>query len=218
MKLAIFDLDGTLVNSLEDITDAVNYTMKQLGCPERSISEVNSYTGDGLLELCQKALPENEQDKLESAIKIYSEYYNSHYTVKTKPYDGIPELLHELKERGIVLAVASNKTYAFTVDIIFKCFGRGLFSEIEGRIDGRPIKPAPDIIDTILKKTGFMPEDAVLIGDTGIDITTAVNAGIRSAGCLWGFRTREELEGSGADFIVGTPCDILSLIDSGVSK
>ncbi len=212
MKFAIFDLDGTLVNSLADIAEATNYTMSELGLPRYELSEFNYMVGDGLKMLIERALPHDKQHLYDKAVELYNSYYGSHYTVKTKVYDGIPELLEGLRSRGVTLAVASNKTDYFTTDVISHYFGNEYFKIVQGKSEGRPVKPDPAIISVIMEKLHADKKDCYMIGDTKIDIQTGKNAGIKTIGCLWGFRTREELEAAGADLIAEKPSDIIDMI------
>lgn len=212
MKLAIFDLDGTLVNSLADIAEATNYAMRILGFPEHELSEFNYLVGDGVAKLIERALPVENQDKFDEALSLHNNYYNNNYTVKTYIYDGIEKMLNTLKEKGFELAVASNKTHEFTENVISYYFGDELFSEVFGKSEGNPVKPSPAIVDNIMDKLNISKENTVMIGDTCIDIKTGKNAGIKTIGCLWGFRTLEELVNAGADYIADKPLDIVKYL------
>ncbi len=212
MKLAIFDLDGTLINSLTDIAEATNYSMRALGFAEHPLSSFNMMVGGGLKALIEHALPDGREDYFEEALEIYNNYYNENYTVKTYVYDGIKKVLEELRQKEILLAVASNKTHHFTENIVKHYFGDELFTVVYGKSDTRPAKPDPAIIHTIIDKLGIDADEAVMIGDSSIDIKTGKNARIRTIGCLWGFRTFNELSKAGADHIVEKPEDILKLL------
>lgn len=212
MKLAVFDLDGTLVNSLADIAEATNYSMRKLGFPEYELSEYNYMVGDGVAKLIERALPEENQDKFDEALMIYNQYYNKNYTVRTYVYEGIEKMLNTLKKYGFELAVASNKTHEFTENVISHYFGDELFSAVFGKSEGNPVKPDPAIVENIMDKLNISREDTVMIGDTCIDIKTGKNAGIKTIGCLWGFRTLEELVGAGADHIADKPADIVKYL------
>ena len=212
MKLAIFDLDGTLVNSLADIAEATNFTMRELGLPEHELPKFNYMVGDGLRMLIERALPDDKQNLYDKAVELYNGYYGTHYTVKTTVYDGVMEMLDGLRGRGVILAAASNKTDFFTTDVISHYFGDDRFEMVLGKSKGRPVKPDPAILYEILDKLHADKDDCFMIGDTSIDIETGKNAGIKTIGCLWGFRTREELEKAGADFIAEKPSDILGYI------
>ena len=212
MKLAVFDLDGTLIDSLADIAEATNFAMRKLGFPEHPLNEFNYMVGDGVKILIERALPDDRQELFEQALKLYNDYYNENYTVKTYVYKGITETLKQLKSMGIKLAVASNKTHCFTEVIIKNYFGNDTFDAVYGKSDERPVKPDPAILNAILSDMSIAPSEAIMIGDTSIDINTGKNAGVRSIGCLWGFRSMEELTSAGADFIAEKPEDIVKFI------
>jgi len=214
LPLLIFDLDGTLVNSIEDLADAVNNSLKKMGYPVHDTAKYNYFVGDGVKELCQRALPENEktEENIDKLQQLFKEYYEKNYLAKTKEYVGIRLLLDTLKGAGVRLAVASNKTHEFTVKIVSDIFGDNLFDYVLGSKNDINKKPSPEILNTIIDKIGVGKEKSFMVGDTNIDILTAKNAEIRSIGCLWGFRTREELEKAGADYIVNDPIEILEII------
>lgn len=211
IKLVIFDLDGTLLNSLEDIADAINNSLIDMGFPAHELSEFNHFVGDGVLQLCERALPEGEKNRAEELRIHFSEYYRKNSTAKTVPYDGISEVIDILKKKGIKLAVASNKVHNFSVSLVKQFFGDS-FDIILGNIPERRQKPEPDIIYDILKSTGFSKSEVIMAGDSDIDIITAANAGISSVGCVWGYRGRKELEDAGADYIAEVPLDIIKYI------
>ncbi len=210
-KLAIFDLDGTLLNSLEDIADASNYALEKMGYPKHELYKFNYFVGNGVMELCRRILPEGEKHNAEKICQYFAEYYREHSNDKTIVYDGIKETLENLHSRGIKLAVASNKVHEFSVSMVKEYFG-DVFDVILGNSPERPKKPEPQIIYEIMKITGFSKEETIFIGDSDVDILTSKNAGIKSIGCVWGYRGREELENSGADFIADSPSDILNII------
>lgn len=212
MKLAVFDLDGTLIDSLADIAEASNYALRKLNLPEYELSKYNYFVGDGVANLIQRILPDDKQHLFNEALSLYNAYYNDHYTVKTYVYDGITEMLESLKKNGVTLAVASNKTDFFVENVIKNYFGDNLFSLVCGKSEGRAVKPDPEIVINIMNKLSAKPEECFMIGDTNIDIKTGKNAGIKTIGCLWGFRTLKELSEAGADFIAEKPDDILKFI------
>lgn len=210
---AVFDLDGTLIDSLEDIADAVNFGLEKMGYAPHPLPSFKGFVGNGALKLCERALGEHgDEEKTKKLHEYFSLYYNEHCMDKTKPYEGIHELLNTLKNNGIKLCAASNKPHDFTKLLIEKIFGEGTFSVILGKQASRPVKPDPAIISDILKELGENKENAVMIGDSNVDITTALNAGITSIGCEWGFRTREELLLAGAEYIVSSPEEIAKII------
>lgn len=213
-KAIIFDLDGTLIDSLEDIADAMNNGLVKMGYAPHSVEAYKKMVGNGAMKLCERAL-ENYTDyneKTETLCSLFSEYYSEHCTDKSLPYEGIPYLISELKNNHIKLAVASNKPDGFTKSIINQMFPEDSFSIVLGKRQNREAKPAPDIILDILNELELSKEDVILAGDSDVDIMTAANAGIKSIGCTWGFRTEEELTAAGADFIVNSPEEILEFI------
>ncbi len=211
-KLAIFDLDGTLLNSLEDIADASNYALEKMNFPKHELEKFNHFVGDGVMELCERILPDGQKHRKEEACKYFAEYYKEHSNDKTVVYNGIKEVLSELKEKGIKLAVASNKVHEFSVSMVKSYFG-DVFDVILGNCAERPKKPEPVIIYNIMDIIGVSAEDTVMIGDSDVDIITSKNAEVKSIGCVWGYRGRKELEESGADFIADTPEEIINFFN-----
>ena len=206
-RLIIFDLDGTLLNTIGDLADAVDYVMRSRNLPEHTNAEYRQMVGGGIKRLVERALPtelaQNEQ-YVEECVTQFRRYYVDNIDRHTIPYDGILELLHKLQDQGVMLAVASNKFQHGTDRLVAKFFGDIEFIAIEGNREGAPLKPDPAIIDNILRKAGVARHDAVMIGDSGIDIRTATNAGIESIGVSWGFRFTEELYDAGATTVVTT--------------
>lgn len=200
-KLAIFDLDGTLLNTIGDLADAVDYVMRSRNLPEHTNAEYRQMVGGGIKRLVERALPEelskNEQ-YVEECVMQFRRYYVDNIDRHTTPYEGMPELLHKLQNMGVKLAVASNKFQHGTDRLVAKFFGDIDFVAVEGNREGAPLKPNPAIINNILSKAGVDGKDAVMIGDSGIDIRTAAAAGIDSIGVSWGFRFAEELYEAGA--------------------
>lgn len=214
-KLYIFDLDGTLVNSLYDLADSVNIVLERHGYPVRGIEEYKYFVGNGALKLIERALPEDARDKdnIKAVYADFSEVYAEHIVCKTREYEGARELLSELKGRGCLMAVASNKPDRFSKQVVESVFGEGLFDSIHGKREGVPTKPSPDIMRDIMAELGVSPKDCVHSGDSNVDVQTAKNAGIECIGCTWGFRTEKELREAGADMIAHTPMDILTLTE-----
>ena len=206
-KLAIFDLDGTLLNTIGDLADAVDYVMRSRNLPEHTNQEYRQMVGGGIKRLVERALPkhlaENEQ-YVEDCVAQFRRYYVDNIDRHTIPYEGIPELLRKLQKEGVMIAVASNKFQHGTDRLVAKFFGDIEFIAIEGNREGAPLKPDPAIIDNILRKAGVERSDAVMVGDSGIDIRTAAAAGIDSIGVSWGFRFAEELYDAGATTVVTT--------------
>lgn len=209
--LAIFDLDGTLADTLCDLADAVNYGLTQLGYPTHPYESYNIFVGNGVNKLCERALPDDKKNDTDRLLRIFTERYNSHFLDKTCLYDGIKETLTTLADNGVTLAVATNKPQEFAVQIVEKLLPEFEFVKILGGCAEREKKPSPDIILEILDELPIGTK-AFMIGDSNVDIETAVNAGITSVGCVWGFRGRNELEKAGADFIAECPSDICDFI------
>ena len=206
-KLIIFDLDGTLLNTIGDLADAVDYVMRSRNLPEHTNAEYRQMVGGGIKRLVERALPaelaENEQ-YVEECVTQFRSYYVDNIDRHTIPYEGIPELLRKLQRDGVKMAVASNKFQHGTDRLVAKFFGDIEFIAIEGNRDGAPLKPNPEIIHNILRIASLEPCDAVMVGDSGIDIRTAIAAGIDSIGVSWGFRFADELYAAGATTVVTT--------------
>lgn len=213
-KAIVFDLDGTLLNTLEDLKDAVNFALRQKKMPERSLEEIRNFVGNGIANLLKRSVPAGtgEQETAE-ALAIFREYYGAHCQDKTKPYDGIMELLAEIKKSGIRTAVVSNKADFAVKELIPFYFGDSIPVAMgENEAEGIPKKPAPDMVWKALEELGCSREEAVYIGDSDVDVQTAKNSGLDIIGVSWGFRGREFLEKQGADVIVDKPEEILRVI------
>lgn len=213
IKLVIFDLDGTLINSIEDLADAMNYALDKHHFPLHEREAYNYFVGDGIALLINRALPEAYRNpETEALIRAdFSNFYAQNYAGKTYIYAGIPETLAKLREQGIRLAVASNKPNEFTKLIVRHFFGT-IFSAVYGNRSDVPKKPDPQIAVNIMQELGISPAECLFVGDTNVDIYTAKAAGMRSAGCLWGFRDRQELTEAGADYILDEPEALLHCI------
>ena len=212
MITAIFDLDGTLADTICDLGDAVNYGLQQLGYPVHDYESYKQMVGNGAKKLCERALPEGKNDKFMELHGLFKEYYSKHYLDKTVLYDGMKETLQKLQSRGVVLAVATNKPESAARDIVDVLLPDIDFVKVLGGVDYRPHKPDTAIIDEILAALPDEEKRVYMIGDSNVDIQTAKNAGIKSIGCAWGFRGRAELEAEGADYIAEKPEDIVSVI------
>lgn len=212
-ELAIFDLDGTLVDSIGDLAVACNTALALRGLPQHSYEAYCGFVGNGIMRLVERALPEPLRSPENVALvrADFVAYYTDHLDVRTEPYPGIPELLAELVRRGVKLAVASNKFQAGTEKVIRSFFPDIRFEAVLGQREGVPLKPDPAVAEEILTLTGIPREQALFVGDSAIDILTAQAAGIRSAGVTWGFRQRAELEEAGADRIVDRADELLDL-------
>ena len=212
--LVIFDLDGTLLDTIGDLAVACNAALALRGLPQHSYEEYCGFVGNGIMRLVERALPEPLRSPENVALMRadFVRYYTEHIDSHTRPYPGIPELLRELARRGIGMAVASNKFQAGTEKLVGLFFPDIPFSPIFGQREGVPLKPDPAVVGEILSITGTPRNRTLFVGDSGIDILTARAAGIRSAGVSWGFRARAELAEAGADRIVERPCELLDAL------
>ena len=212
IKLCIFDLDGTLINSLNDLADSMNHAIKAHGFPTHAPEKYRQMVGSGVSVLADRAAgAPNDQYTPEVKAAIlsdFSEYYSVHCLDKTLPYPGIPELLTELDNEGILCAVNSNKPDNFTKQIVSTLFPDKKFAAIWGKRDGYERKPSPDEANAIMRSLNILPEECMYIGDSNVDVQTAKNAGISFCGVTWGFRSQEELISEGASIIAHTVNDL----------
>lgn len=206
-------MDGTLLDTLEDLADAVNAALTSFGYPKRSLEEVRTFVGNGVGKLMADAVPEKTGEKeLALCLAAFKEHYALHWQDKTAPYEGILPLLKELKNRGIKTAVISNKYEAAVLQLCRDYFP-GSFDTARGEREGVPRKPEPDGVYAILEELGVKKQQAVYVGDSEVDMATACNAGLVSVGVTWGFRDRPILEEKGADYIIDRPEDLLKVIE-----
>ncbi len=211
MITAIFDLDGTLSDSIADLADAVNYGLRELGFPEHSEEAYKKMVGNGAIVLCERALPDDKKHMVKELHSLFKEYYGIHYLDKTTLYEGISDTVKTLCDNNVTIAVATNKPQDVARKIIATLLPDVEFLKVLGGCSERPKKPDSAIINEILQG---LPEDnkVYMVGDSNVDMQTARNSGLISIGCLWGFRSREELEAEGADFIVEKAEDIIKII------
>lgn len=214
-RLIIFDLDGTLLDTIDDLGCAANYALMQCGYPIHDISAYPRFVGNGIKKLIERAMPENARtdDNIEKLRTHFTEYYNRHNTDQTKPYEGIPELLSQLDSKGVKLAVASNKYQSAVEKLITHFFPEIHWTAIEGQKDIYPAKPDPAIVSDIISKCPTALDDILYVGDSGVDIKTARRAGVESAGVTWGFRPLTELKEYNTDNIVNAPHEILDIVN-----
>lgn len=212
-KYVIFDLDGTLLNTLDDLGEAGNYTCRQMGWPEHSIDAYRYFVGNGMEKLVERFTPEKHRttDELKTAYDIFMPYYHAHKEDKTRPYAGIAELLSALRASDVKFAVLTNKADHLAKPIMERYFP-GVFSFVQGALPGRPTKPDPALLHELMNQMGAVPKETLFVGDSNVDIRTAKNGGLTGCGVLWGFRTREELLEEGADVLVETPEQLADLI------
>lgn len=214
IKLVIFDLDGTLMNTLEDLADAANHVLSSHGFPTHPVPAYCYFVGNGMYDLIRRILPEGEKEgpMFDICFQEFYEYYTAHMHDKTTIYDGLWEVLEELQRRGVKMAVATNKVHEALAPLMAEYFPTIRFSAVFGQRKGVPTKPDPQIVYDILEQTGVSKEDTLYLGDTNVDMITAHRAGLKAVGVLWGYRTREELEGENAEYIISHPSELLMMI------
>ena len=211
-KLAVFAMDGTILNTLEDLADSTNYALKANGLPERTIDEVRRFVGNGIRLLIERAVPtDTDKELTDKVFDTFKEYYKTHCAVKTRPYDGIKDVLLELRKTGCLTAVVSNKA-DFAVQDLCKDYFDNLFDFAIGEREGIKKKPAPDSVFEVLSKLNVEKADAVYIGDSDVDFATSVNAGMDVIMVGWGFRDAEFLREKGVKRIIKQPSEILDII------
>lgn len=214
-KLVIFDLDGTLLNTIEDLGHAANYALEKNGFPTHTIASYPFFVGNGVRRLITRVLPEDNRTPaiIDTLLKDFREFYDVHCCDCTKPYAGIPELLRDLRDQDVKVAVASNKYDAAVQKIINHYFGDIDFVAIQGQVDGVNVKPDPSIVFGILAKAQVPKSEVLYVGDSGVDMETARRACIDSVGVTWGFRPEKELVEYYAGTIVHQPNVILDLLE-----
>ena len=213
-KLVIFDLDGTLINTIADLATSTNHALQQLGYPTHDIESYKFRVGNGINNLFRRALPEGEKTD-ENVLRVRREFipfYNAHNTDLSRPYPGMTELLEDLQAQGVLLAVASNKYQEATTKIIHELLQSIRFSAVLGQREGINIKPDPQIVYDILAITGVSKHDILYVGDSGVDMQTGSNAGVETCGVTWGFRPRTELEPFNPQHIVDNPEELRQVI------
>lgn len=211
-KAVVFDLDGTLLNTLEDLTDSTNAALRYCGYPERTIDEIRRFVGNGIYKLIERAVPENTD--VENTKKCYDFFcadYKKNMANKTKPYDGVDDLLKNLYDAGLRLAIVTNKADFAAQELCGSLFGK--YVKVVVGSDGvRPNKPAPDGVYYALSKLGVTKEEAVFVGDSEVDIATAKNADIDCIGVLWGFRDKKDLEEVGVTKTAATTAELQNML------
>lgn len=209
-KIVIFDLDGTLLNTLDDLADSTNYALSKFGYPTRTIEEVRQFVGNGVAKLIERAIPDGKNNpNFEKCLSIFKENYAQNMYNKTAPYNGIIEMLSNLKSKGIKIAVVSNK-FDLAVKELCKKYFEGFidFAAGENEAQGIKKKPAPDTVISVLNEFNFAPEDAVYVGDSDVDIMTAKNSKMPCISVTWGFRDKKFLLENGATILINTPSEI----------
>lgn len=211
-KLAVFDMDGTILDTLEDLKDSTNFALEKCGYPTRSYDEVRRFVGNGIRKLIERAVPEGlTTEQIDRVHEVFTEHYKVHCADKTKAYDGIKPLLEKLRASGVKTAVVSNKA-DYGVQELCKEYFDGLFDYAVGERDGIRRKPAPDAVNEALRVLGIDKSEAVYIGDSDVDFETAKNAELPCISVLWGFRDEEFLREKGATLFVRDPAEIYDII------
>lgn len=210
----VFDLDGTLLNTLEDLQDSVNFALERQGFPLRTLSEIRSFVGNGIRLLMERAVPQNiDNETFEICFKDFCDYYKIHMEDKTAPYEGINDMLTTIKKAGFKTAIVTNKVDYAAQDLCKRMFGENI-DFVVGSSDDRPNKPAPDGVFYALEQLNSAIENTIFVGDADTDILTAKNANLPSIGVLWGFRDREVIEEAGAEYIVESVNELEKLLIS----
>lgn len=210
----IFDLDGTLLDTLEDLAAAGNHTCEQHGWPVFPVDDYRYKVGNGMLKLVERFMPAEhagDRQMFEQALAEFRAYYEEHKEDSTAPYPGIPEMLDDLRDAGLTLAILTNKDHAAAVPLIARYFGPDRFSCVQGRVAAFPPKPAAPLTLHVLEELGADPSRTLYVGDSDVDVLCGHNAGLKVAGVSWGFRGRGELEAVGADFIVASPGELVAI-------
>ena len=214
IKAVLFDLDGTLVNSLADLAASSNFALKEFGFPAHKTESFKYFVGDGMPKLIERILPSEKRDEntIKAVLNVFLEHYKEHYCDNTTEYQGIFDALSIIKEKGISCAVVSNKKQDMAVCVTEKFFGN-MFSIVCGKREGFPAKPDPALTLQVIKELNVKPSECLFVGDSGMDMAVAKNAGCLALGVLWGFRKKDELLQNGADFLAEKPSDIVRIIE-----
>ena len=215
MKACIFDLDGTLTNTLESMTYSVNLTLEEMGLSKITKDQCRLFVGNGarvLIEKSLKAAGDTDASRIEEGMEIYGRIFDRNCTYHVTPYEGIPEMLKALKDKGIQLAVLSNKPDRQTVKVVKSIFGEELFDYAQGQKEGIRRKPEPDGVWYLMEQMHVSKEECLYIGDSEVDAATGRNAGLKTIGVLWGFRDRKTLETAGVDDLIDRPDELLQFV------
>lgn len=214
-KAVIFDLDGTLTDTLKSIWKSANLALSDVGFPPFEPDRYRYFVGDGATELVKRALiasGDRELVHFDEMAESYRKHFEKYVNYEVRPYEGIRDLLSVLKEKGILMAVNSNKPQDRTVTVVEENFGKGTFDVLVGQSDERARKPAPDGVFYIMEKLGLVKDEVIYLGDTCVDMKTGKSAGVYTVGALWGFRDRQELEENHADAIIEHPMELLEYL------
>ena len=212
-RAAVFDLDGTLLNTLADLAASGNELLASYGMAPHPQQAYRYFVGNGSRKLMERIIPGATPELIEEALSRYKIIYERRLTEKTKPYDGILEMLSKLRKKGVRIAVCTNKHISAAEQLIRKYFPSGMFDAFDGDRPGVPRKPNPAHVRFIMETMGVIPEETVYLGDSGVDMQTAVNTGVLPVGVLWGFREKDELLENGAKVLLSHPSEIFEKVD-----
>jgi phosphoglycolate phosphatase len=211
-EAVIFDLDGTILNTLDDLADSANHVLSENGYRTYPTEQYKTFVGNGIPKLIERILPQDVSEAVfERVLAEFRVYYGEHKNDKTAPYRGIPEMLAELKNHGLKICVLSNKQHDLSVEIVKHHFGNDTFDLIRGKMEQFPAKPDPASCNDVISILNITKRNILYVGDSNVDMQTGANAGLVKCGVSWGFRSVEELKSAGADYIARTPQDILKI-------
>lgn len=213
-RLVIFDLDGTLLNTIADLAASANYALAECGYPTHDVSRYPHFVGNGISKLIERALPEaaRSEAEVERVRKVFMAYYDEHCAVHTRPYEGVEELLATLQESGFMIAVASNKYHSATLLLMRSYFPDIRFVSVLGQRDGVPRKPHPAIVHEIVAQAGVSSDEVLYVGDSDVDMLTAAAAGVEGVGVTWGFRSENDLLDSGACYVIHHADELMTIL------
>lgn len=212
-RAVIFDLDGTLVDTLGDLAESVNSGLRRLGLPTHSVESYKQRVGNGTRAMISRALPPDRQEDVESLMQMQKTHYQQHFADQSRPYPGVTDMLRDLKDRGYQLAVLSNKPDAFTQKVVAAVLDSAFFDIVRGHRDPLPLKPAPASARAVAQELGLSAHQIAYVGDSGVDMQTAGNAGFFAIGVAWGFRDRGELVENGAAAMIDHPSQLPALLE-----
>ncbi|MCC8108618.1 MAG: HAD family hydrolase [Planctomycetes bacterium] len=214
VQAVVFDLDGTLLNTLDDLADAMTSVLRHYGCPEHPVDSYRFFVGNGLANLTRQAMPPGTPDDvIVTATAMLKKAYAANWSVKTRPYEGVPEMIDDFRRRAIPMTILSNKADEFTQAIVKHYFPEGTFAAVRGQTDDVPKKPDPAGALLITESLGVRPEDCLYFGDTDTDMATGLAANMFTIGVTWGFRPLAELVGAGAMAIIDHPSEAIRFVD-----